>query len=58
MLGAILSLIALEKVENYLNNGIVEKKKRMGILIFGILLMFLIFFISTRNIRLTIPEKK
>ena len=33
-LGAVLSLIALGEVENFLDNGVVEKKKRMGILIF------------------------
>ena len=44
ILGAVLSLIALGEVENYLDNGIIEKKKRMGILIFGILIMFFIFF--------------
>ena len=27
MLGAVLSLIALGEVENYLDNGVVEKKK-------------------------------
>ena len=43
ILGAVLSLIALGEVENFLDNGVVEKKKRMGILIFGILIMFLIF---------------